>query len=769
MKTIRLIPPTLLLLATCLCYPALSSGAESPAYIQNLMVPESGSMQILFHSKTAGPFRVETKQTVDSPDWVDCKAAVVTQVDTGSYLAMVPKGSEEVGFFRIVSETEVIAELKGWTILLNVSAPANGEFLAAGESATVTVRILDTLGQAISKDDFSTLNLYMYGPQDPQKTVTASKLLNVPTNRSVTGHHVVNLKTNPGVQAENNILTYKLQPLTDEAPGTYTVSVYAVRASDAIQQIMKFADVQVGTGVKEAQVVVKTACAACHEGPVSGKMYLHHIDRSGTSLGSWSRDFQPVTSCKSCHNNDGSAAYRDPSGTPIADPVIRRVHGVHMGEGLRNNANTNPVTGDFRHYTHIEFPAGIKNCTVCHVDDRWKTAPSRLACGSCHDNIWFGQRDQVPAGMWTHSGGVVSSDSRCANCHLPEGDLGIADAHAIPAVPFQNVVNLTMTPPANGKFYVNGEAPQVIIKVSAADTGAAIDPAKILEPKISTNIQAGEWKAASLFVSGPREQTKPVLTTASTPNPAGYYANNDLRVRLNPAKEDPKVTRTADSIVYQLNPIAGLAPGTYTAFAEVQPGSGLGGWAYVNFQVGSTNIEKLVAGNCTDCHRDNRMHQTAFAVTFTPDVCKSCHDYERQSPGKVGWANANNGFGAAPLARRVHGVHYGRYLDKPQEVHAKVDYSEVIFPQDVRNCTKCHSESTTWNEQPSRLACLACHDTDEAIAHGNVMTLDPSPQDPWSGDEIETCVVCHDQDGAYAPSKVHAISNPFVPPYIREP
>jgi hypothetical protein len=42
------------------------------------------------------------------------------------------------------------------------------------------------------------------------------------------------------------------------------------------------------------------------------------------------------------------------------------------------------------------------------------------------------------------------------------------------------------------------------------------------------------------------------------------------------------------------------------------------------------------------------------------------------------------GYSAAPLARRIHGVHRGHYLDKPEEIHASYDYSEVIFPQDIR-------------------------------------------------------------------------------------
>ncbi|MCL5281708.1 MAG: hypothetical protein M1376_17560 [Planctomycetes bacterium] len=185
--------------------------------------------------------------------------------------------------------------------------------------------------------------------------------------------------------------------------------------------------------------------------------------------------------------------------------------------------------------------------------------------------------------------------------------------------------------------------------------------------------------------------------------------------------------------------------------------------------MGTDKPEPMVATNCTECHGDTRMHASYFAVPFNPDICKSCHDYEKQLAGKTGWKDSNWGFGAGPLARRVHGVHFGRYLDKPAEVQPTVDYSHVIFPQDVRNCTKCHADNPAWKEEPSRLACLACHDSDEAQAHGELMTFDLTPADPYGGDEVETCEVCRGADAAFAPDVVHNISNPYKPPYPREP
>jgi len=91
------------------------------------------------------------------------------------------------------------------------------------------------------------------------------------------------------------------------------------------------------------------------------------------------------------------------------------------------------------------------------------------------------------------------------------------------------------------------------------------------------------------------------------------------------------------------------------------------------------------------------------------------------------------------------------------------------MPQDIRNCTKCHAETDSWKQKPSRMACLACHDSDEAKVHGLLMTYIPDQDDPYGPKAQESCVVCHGKDTAYSPDKVHSISNPYVPPYPRAP
>lgn len=804
-------------------------------------------------------------------------------------------------------------------IAVGVSRPANGTHFVPGEAPVVTVTLQDKQGNPFTLADLATLALYMYGPQDTTKTKTALKLLNATGDRSKTPHHYIDLLKNADAKIAGNVVTYNLKPVSDEEPGTYTVAVRAGEKADALQQTMELVDVQIGTATVEKQIVTRDQCAQCHYGPDSGKLYMHHIDPSGTSLGNWSLDFEPVRTCKACHNNDGYAAYRgdilDPAGPDTVrtpDNIVLRVHGVHMGEELKNPFNINPDSGNFKDYTGVVFPANVQNCSYCHVDDRWKTQPSRQACSACHDDDWFGDPAKMPAGFKAEPGGPQADDSACATCHPPDSGgagKGVAEAHKVSQP--MNKVDVSLTPPANGKFYAAGDKP-VVTLVIRDDKGNPID---------HTKVDTASFSTAALFVYGPRDNTLPVLTSAAkngssklrasasssipasgsptkgwtfaagdtfkiavnggpvqelaapvglqtpdqvrdwlkanlkdvtvtsnatagsvslksniqgagsrfefynspvtaimgwkpgpldlkegdkvvgktagtTMEPYVVIANastpsNDLRKLSDPLDyADPNVTRNVDNITYQLDDIAGLKPGTYMVYTYVVPAAGKvpnyaqkTGIGFMTFQVGTDKEEKKVAANCADCHGDSIWHLDEgpiHAEPFDTDYCKACHDYGRTGTGesfsRLGGTSTSgwSGYGAVPIARRVHGVHFGAYLDKPEEIYAGNPnaFNEIIFPQDIRNCSKCHDPKTTtaaWKEAPSRLACLACHDSDAARTHAKINTLIADPLDPYGPGAVETCEVCHGKGREFAADKAHSVSNPFKPPYPREP
>ncbi len=827
------------------------------------------------------------------------------------YVAVVAILTVGSGLF---SELSAAAEQTA-SIALSVSAPANGTHFVAGEKPVITM----TLPAGISKGDLATLGLYLYGPQETTKTVTAAKLLNASTDRAAKPHHYVDLLTNPAVVVDGNVLTYTLQAISDEEPGTYTAGLRSVSKSDSLDQTMSLVDFQIGTATAEKQIVEEDKCAKCHQGADNGQFYFRHTDPSSPGAsGSPSLDSWPVRTCKSCHNTNGYAAYTDPTtSSKVPDPIVRRVHGIHMGEELKNPLNTDPVTGLFKDWIDVVFPysvrgktvspyteiSGVKNCTVCHADSRWKTKPSRLACGSCHDNVWFGPPASMPAGYQKHDGGEKDDDTGCAFCHPPDtgGSKAVAQAHKVDAHKI-NAVDISMTPPVNGQYYTSADdATGVVITLTYKDdTG---------KPIVHTDVTDVLVSGANLYVYGPRELSKPVLTNtaingistlrgsvtnntpasgtpavwtfaagdkfkiainggavldleapegAKTPDDvvawlnAAFAANGanatasksgttkvkiesllqggessridvynsavtaimgwkpagvtmepyvkagtastqavDLRALtlVNPALDyvDPDVTRNADNITYTLRgKFADLTPGTYCVYTYFLPKAGkikgfnnAVAFALKTFQVGTATEEPKVATNCTDCHGDSIMHLYESHIhpgLFDTDYCKACHDYAHYGTGDAfvnqGGTSTNgwSGFGAVPIARRVHGVHYGKYLEHSSEIYANEDYfKDVIFPQDIRNCTKCHADNPKWKEEPGRVACLACHDSDEAKFHGTLMTYDPTPDDPYGDDEVETCTVCHGSDAAFSPDKVHNISDPYRPPYPREP
>ena len=287
----------------------------------------------------------------------------------------------------------------GLTASITASAPANGQFFAAGEQATLSIKMVDGCGRALAPSKLGTANLYAYGPKAATLTKTASKLLNARTDRTVADrqHHFINLST-PGYldPAQANLtvkpdgtLSYKLAPVSDELPGTYTAGVW-VKSKDDLEQAFPMVDFQVLSATAEPETVglgAANTCLACHKNTSSGTVKMHHSVPGFSPNGNFSLDANPVATCKSCHNADGYSL----------NTTRRKVHAIHRGDGQLNPGNAHPEYGEpadptLADYTNVGFPAlpgGVKNCTKCHVNDAWKQNPARASCGTCHDNVFF--------------------------------------------------------------------------------------------------------------------------------------------------------------------------------------------------------------------------------------------------------------------------------------------------------------------------------------------------------------------------------------------
>jgi OmcA/MtrC family decaheme c-type cytochrome len=115
--------------------------------------------------------------------------------------------------------------------------------------------------------------------------------------------------------------------------------------------------------------------------------------------------------------------------------------------------------------------------------------------------------------------------------------------------------------------------------------------------------------------------------------------------------------------------------------------------------------------SCNKCHDDLALHGEARKQV---DLCVMCH-----TAGVVDPDTGNS----VDLDVMVHKIHMGKELPS---VHAGTpyqiigfrnsvhDYSDVGFPQDIRNCESCHSVDAAQGDsylfEPNRESCGSCHD-----------------------------------------------------------
>jgi OmcA/MtrC family decaheme c-type cytochrome len=112
---------------------------------------------------------------------------------------------------------------------------------------------------------------------------------------------------------------------------------------------------------------------------------------------------------------------------------------------------------------------------------------------------------------------------------------------------------------------------------------------------------------------------------------------------------------------------------------------------------------------CNQCHNPLYGHGGS---RLEVELCIMCHTPQTVNPDTQLTMD---------MKVLVHKIHMGSGLPSvkagtPYRVWhrgAWSDFSTVVFPQDVRNCTTCHQQATqadNWKTNPSRDACGSCHD-----------------------------------------------------------
>jgi OmcA/MtrC family decaheme c-type cytochrome len=159
---------------------------------------------------------------------------------------------------------------------------------------------------------------------------------------------------------------------------------------------------------------------------------------------------------------------------------------------------------------------------------------------------------------------------------------------------------------------------------------------------------------------------------------------------------------------------------------------------------------------CVACHNDQRRFSSTGTSVTEPGIA---------ADGTwTGAAGVINDEAVINLPVFIHKIHMGNKLTLTGGTYAGVPQPyETTYPQDVRNCVKCHRspapKADNWKTSISRRACGACHDDksfDATIPNARVMHSGGMQADD------SKCTVCH-AAGSVAgdvPSKHLSVSPP---------
>ncbi len=147
--------------------------------------------------------------------------------------------------------------------------------------------------------------------------------------------------------------------------------------------------------------------------------------------------------------------------------------------------------------------------------------------------------------------------------------------------------------------------------------------------------------------------------------------------------------------------------------------------------------------SCNSCHSRLEFHGGQRRGV---GMCNLCHTEENSIDPESG--------NTVDFQVMIHKIHMGENLPsvqagEPYQIVGYMghvaDYSEIIYPWDMRDCSKCHtgSQGERWIDRPSQKPCASCHDRTYFGAG--------EPPEGWtkhSGgprDDSE-CIVCHAGD-----------------------
>ncbi len=619
----------------------------------------------------------------------------------------------------------------------------------------VTFKLTDSKGAALKISDLDGTPRFGMAAVKVDATTGLSQYLSYYVNPAVRGNaYVVNGVTKQPALATaqqagldpvgritdvgNGVFTYSFNqtlPENYDRTATHMLAGQMTRGTRTYVVNPIYFFVPAGGSVSVNRLASKTeTCNQCHD-----PLALHGGSRREFAL------------CLLCH----SPQTTDPESGNTVDLKVM-IHKIHNGDNLPSTVagKSYEIIGysqSYFNFSEVAFPDDVRNCAKCHTGpqgDVWKTSPSRAACGSCHDDVNF-------ATGTGHVGGPQTSDATCKLCHSStmgqEFDASIPGAHVIPKRSSQLPgVNFTIVKFSNT---APGQKPTVVFNIKDKK-GAAIDPTKMTSLAFYL---AGPTTDYTTRLSESNVQRSRALTSLGDGN-YQYVFNNTI----------PADAKGSYAIAIQGYKTYNLtAPATYVNKASLLNvrDVGFNKVVYVPVTDKTAVARRTVVDlkKCETCHTAvDFIHGTARRDT---QFCVLCHNptFAANPP-----ANAPNGTLPVSIDFKVmiHRIHQGEEQTVPYRF-TRFDFSEVLYPGDLRNCLKCHTTNAQLlplktgvqgniisqggkvvkTTSPITAICSSCHDTSAAGAH---IELNTTPKG------VEACNVCHAEGREVSVSKAHA-------------
>lgn len=413
-------------------------------------------------------------------------------------------------------------------------------------------------------------------------------------------------------------------------------------------------------------------------------------------LGAHGGSRQEVQVCLTCHSQ-GSV---DPESNNSIDFNVM-IHKIHMGAqlptvqagGQYGIVGRNNETADF---SHVEFPRDIVDCQSCHndtntADDRWVNNGSATVCMSCHENIY-------DPGVHPFA---LAQNAVCGNgnCHGPGG-----------SAPNARVAHKTFSNDANAAI--------LDITILSA-TVANADAAPALRVKALTGTRgtgattpvAGvdRFSTLNVFFNGPNtdfvsnghdikqygKANLVGLAATTTPGEFTFSLPETLREAAGKAGDVSKDSYTL-SIRAAYDPTPGAAPDNDRVDMIKNPTVAISA-------AGTAAARKAVVdtAKCNECHGDLRAHGGDI-LARNVEECIMCHTSTLETSPRQGANKEPGPTNSLRFSQLVHRIHAGGMAVENYVLYGyaaaapfpKVDFSDIPFPGDQRDCLACHISGT---------------------------------------------------------------------------